>query len=87
MSSGVGRRYGSNPTLLWLWCRPGATALIQPLAWEPPFAADVALKKPKQKAKPKEKTSKVPPKATYGIFPGQGRAGVWMDLHTGKTKA
>ena len=73
--------------LLWLWARQAAVALIQPLAWEPPFAADVALKKPKQKAKPKEKTSKVPPKATYGIFPGQGRAGVWMDLHTGKTKA
>ena len=22
--------------LLWLWCRPEATAPIQPLAWEPP---------------------------------------------------
>ena len=22
--------------LLWLWCRPAAVALIQPLAWEPP---------------------------------------------------
>ena len=45
MSSGVGRRYGSNPTLLWLWCRPGATALIQPLAWEPPYAVGMALNK------------------------------------------
>ena len=37
-----------DPTLLWLWCRPVATQLqfnpIQPLAWEPPFAAGAALK-------------------------------------------
>ena len=25
-----------DPALLWLWCRLVATALIQPLAWEPP---------------------------------------------------
>ena len=25
--------------LLWLWCRPAATALIQPLAWDPPYAS------------------------------------------------
>ena len=36
-----------DPVLLWLWCRPAATALIQPLAWEPPYASDVALKKTK----------------------------------------
>ena len=30
---GVGCRHGSDPTLLWLWCRPGATAPIWPLAW------------------------------------------------------
>ena len=27
-----------DPPLLWLWCRPAATALIRPLAWEPPYA-------------------------------------------------
>ena len=27
-----------DPTLLWLWCRPAAIALIQPLTWEPPYA-------------------------------------------------
>ena len=32
----VGCRHGSDPTLLWLWSRPVATALIRPLAWEPP---------------------------------------------------
>ena len=36
-----------DPVLLWLWYRPAATALIQPLAWEPPYASDVALKKTK----------------------------------------
>ena len=30
--------------LLWLWCGPAATALIGPLAWEPPCAVDAALK-------------------------------------------
>ena len=41
-----------DPTLLWLWCRPpAATALIRPLAWEPPYAAGAALKKPQAKPK------------------------------------
>ena len=43
VSCGVGRRCGSDPALLWLRCRPVATAQIGPLAWEPPFAAGVAL--------------------------------------------
>ena len=38
-----------DPTLLWLWCRPAATSLIPPLAWEPPCAVGVALKRPKKK--------------------------------------
>ena len=33
--------------LLWLWCRPVVIALIRPLAWEPPYAVGVALKKKK----------------------------------------
>ena len=33
-----------DPELLWLWCRLAATAPIQPLAWEPPYAEGVALK-------------------------------------------
>ena len=49
MSCGVGHRRGSDPVLLWLWCRLAAIALIQPLAWEPPYAAAVALKKAKEK--------------------------------------
>ena len=31
MSCGVGHRHGSDPTLLWLWCRLAATDLIRPL--------------------------------------------------------
>ena len=42
MSCGVGCRRSSNPELLWLWRRPVATAPIQPLAWEPPYAAGEA---------------------------------------------
>ena len=49
MSCGVGHRHGSDLVLLWLWCRPEATALIQPLAWETPYALGAALKKQKQK--------------------------------------
>ena len=49
MSCAVGRRCGSDLVLLWLWCRPAATALIRPLAWEPPYAAGAALKGQKKK--------------------------------------
>ena len=38
--------------LLWLWCRPASVALIQPLAWELPYAMGAALKsKNKNKVK------------------------------------
>ena len=46
MSYGVVCRCGSDPALLWLWCRLVATAPIQPLAWEPPYTAGAALKDP-----------------------------------------
>ena len=45
MSCGVGHRCSSDPLLLLLWCRPVAETWIQPLAWELPYAAGVALKK------------------------------------------
>ena len=32
-----------DPALPWLWRRPAATAPIQPLAWEPPYAAGLSL--------------------------------------------
>ena len=54
MSCGVGHRHGLDPTLLWLWRRPAATAPIEPPAWEPPYATGVAQEKwQKDKKKPK----------------------------------
>ena len=51
MSCGVGCSHGSNLALLWLWRNPAAVAPIPPLAWEPPYATDVSLKRPKKKKK------------------------------------
>ena len=48
MSCGIGHRCGSD-LLLWLWCRPAATAVDRPLAWELPYALDAALKRPKER--------------------------------------
>ena len=53
MSCGVGLRHVSDPALLWLWCRPAATAPIGPVAWESPCAAGVALKRQKRPKKKK----------------------------------
>ena len=53
MSYDVGRRRSSDLALLWLWRRPVATAAIQPLVWESPYAAGVALEKTKQKKRKK----------------------------------
>ena len=44
MSCGVGHRHRSDLALLWLWHRPAAISPIRPLAWEPSYAASVALK-------------------------------------------
>ena len=41
----MGCRRGSDLVWLWLWHRPVATAPIRPLAWEPPYAGDEALKR------------------------------------------
>ena len=51
MRCGIGHRRGSHPALLWLWWRPAATALIRPLAWEPPYAMGAALEKAKKRQK------------------------------------
>ena len=51
VSCGVGRRCGLDCALLWLWQRLVATAVIHPIAWEPPCAAGAALEKKTQKKK------------------------------------
>ena len=53
MSCGIGHTHSLDPVLLWLWCRPAATARIQPLAWEIPYAVGTALKRKKKKKKDK----------------------------------
>ena len=61
MSCGIGCRHGSDPVLQWLWHRPMATAPIQPLAWESPYAVAAALEKAKrQRKKDKKKEKKKP---------------------------
>ena len=42
MNCCVGHICGSDPTLLCLWYRPAAAALIQPLDWELAYATGVA---------------------------------------------
>ena len=44
-----------DPTLLWLWCRPAATAPIQPLAWEPPDAVGSGPRNVKKTKKRKKR--------------------------------
>ena len=58
MSSGVGRRRGSDPMLLWIWRRPAATAPIRPLAWEIPYAMGAALEKAKRQERKEGKERK-----------------------------
>ena len=52
MSCGVGHRRGLDLALLWLWCKPAATAPVRLLAWEPPYAQGATLKKKKKKKEP-----------------------------------
>ena len=53
VSCGVGHTSGLDLALLWLWHRPVATALIRPLAWEPPYAMGEAIKGQNTKKKKK----------------------------------
>ena len=48
-----------DPALLWLWCRPVATAPILPLAWKLLYAMGVALKRQKGKIKETFKKLKI----------------------------
>ena len=59
MCYGVGGRHGSDPTLLWLWCRPAAVPPIQSLAREFPCGSGTALKRQKQEKEKKEREKKI----------------------------
>ena len=88
MNCGVGRRHGLDPELLWLWCRPAATALIGPLAWEPPYAAIVALEKAKRP--PQKKNKNKIHRESFGldlcrrlkVHPKELKAGTQLDTYT-----
>ena len=54
-----------DPALLWLGRRPVATAPIQPLAGDPPYAAGVAQRKSKKKKKKRKKNQKFPNKPQF----------------------
>ena len=69
MNCGVGHRHGSDPVLLSLWCRLAATALIQPLAWELPYAEGAAIKKTKRQKKKKKEKKKERTRETIYISP------------------
>ena len=70
MSCGVGCRRGSDPALLWLWRRPVATTPIQPLAWEPPYAAGAA-----QEIAKSQKKKILLYEETCGCLMGEGGSG------------
>ena len=40
-----------EPAMIWMWCRPAATAPIQPLAWKLMYAKSEALQSKKKKKK------------------------------------
>ena len=79
MSYGVGCSRGSDPMMLWLWCRPTATALIRPLAGELPYATNVALKE-------KKKKSHTLPPRSFGTWSPccQEAQAAWGEAHMAK---
>ena len=54
MSYGVGCGCGSDPALLWLWCRLAAVAPVGPLTWESPYAEGAAQEKAKRQKEKKK---------------------------------
>ena len=51
-------RWAKDQALLWLWCGPVSIAPLGPLAWEPPYATNAALKKKKLCLLPSDQASK-----------------------------
>ena len=44
LSCSADHSYGSDPALLWLWCRLAAAAPMRPLAWKHPHVTGSAPK-------------------------------------------
>ena len=55
VSCGIGHRCLLDLVLLWLWCRPVATATIWPVGWELPCAKGAAPKTWRKRQKNKNK--------------------------------
>ena len=70
MGYGVGHRQGSDPLLLWLWCRLAAVAPFRPLIWETPYAAGAILKRQKIKNNQKNSDTKL---STLELWLGEQR--------------
>ena len=68
VNCGVGFRHGSNLALLWLWLWPAATVLTWLLAWELPYAAGAALKRPKANKNKKRNFIKLDIEGIYLIL-------------------
>ena len=70
MSYSVGPRCGSDLALLWLWHRTEATAPMQPLTWELPYATGVPLERQKDQKKKGKKERKEERASPSAIFMG-----------------
>ena len=83
MSCGAGHRCGSDPTLLWPWCKPAAAAPIQPLAWELPYAMGLALKRQNKQTK-KQKTPQMNKYENAGMMKklGAERGSCWASCES-----
>ena len=77
-SCGVGHRCGSDPVLPWLWHRAAAAASIQPLAWELPYAAGVALKRKKERQMEGRKGGREGGREGRKSFDSKLSAGFWV---------
>ena len=65
----MGCIHGSIPASLWLWYRLAAVAMIQPLAWELPYAVGATLKKKKKKERKETVTCERPLGAPFQMDP------------------
>ena len=67
-SCAVGHRYGSEPMLLWLWCRSAAAALIWPLTWELQKVQSLKKKGKKRVCLISKETAKLSSKVAVPFF-------------------
>ena len=74
-SCGVGHRQGSDPMLLWLWCRPAAAALIPSLGIS---IFHGCCPKKKKKERKKRKIKKTERKKDPGHLRDNDEESIWI---------